>query len=173
MGDFMFDLNTATVLSAWGTIASAVVAIIGLGISVFIHKNQKILTKQINDSQILLTTKINDSQQLLAQRQLIVPLWDYISDLNEIDPLQPVTPDIVKAVNTLELVALCCEGGMIDEKIIKRTFSDNYMSMYRAIESCNIVPGLSKSGKQLLLDSKATSLFYEKLKNEHLNSNAI
>lgn len=169
----MFDTNTATILSALGTVASAVVAIIGLSISVFIYRNQKILTKQINDSQILLTTKINDSQQLLAQRQLIVPLWSYIADLNEIDPQHPVTPDVVKAVNTLELVALCCEGGMIDEKIIKRTFSDNYMSMYRALESCNSIPGLSKSGKQLLLDSKATSLFYEKLKSEHLNSNVI
>ncbi|WP_427500853.1 DUF4760 domain-containing protein [Methylomonas sp. MED-D] len=169
----MFDTNTATILSAWGTVASAVVALIGLGISLFIHQNQKELAKQINDSQILLTTKINDSQQLLAQRQLIVPLWGYIADLNEIDPHQPVTPDVVKAVNTLELVALCCEGGMIDERIIKRTFSDNYMSMYRSIESCNSIPGLSKSGKQLLLESKSTSLFYEKIKNEHLNSNVI
>lgn len=169
----MLDVNTATILSAWGTIVSAFVAFIGLCISWIIHKNQLTITRQIDDSQVLLTTKINESQQLLAQRQLIVPLWSYIADLNEIDPSHPVTPDVVKAINTLELVALCCEGGMIDEKIIKRTFSGNYMSMYRAIESCNILPGLSKSGKQLLLESRSTSLFYEKLKNEHLNNNVI
>lgn len=152
----------ATFISAAGTIVSAVVAMIGLWIAYSIHQNQQ-----------KLTAKINDSQQLLAQRQLLVPLWGYISALNEIDPQRPITPDVVKAVNTLELIALCCEGAMIDEKVIKRTFSQGFISLYRQVESCIQIPGLNKTGKELLLEAKAASLFYKKLENEHLTSNLI
>ena len=100
-------------------------------------------------------------------------MWGYISSLNTIDPNSPITPDIIKAINTLELVALCCEGEMVDEKVIKRTFSSDFMTLYRAIESCTKIPGLSKTGKDLLLEAKAASLFYKKLENEHLTSNTI
>jgi hypothetical protein len=135
---------------------------IGFYISWRIHVNQKTLTE-----------KISNSQELLAQRQLLVPLWGYISTLNEINPQSPIVPDVIKAVNTLELVALCCEGRMIDEKVIKRTFSNEFIKIYEQIEACQNLTGLNKSGKTLLGEAKSASLFYNKLKHEHLNSNAI
>lgn len=135
---------------------------IGFYISWRIHVNQKTLTE-----------KISNSQELLAQRQLLVPLWGYISTLNEINSQSPIVPDVIKAVNTLELVALCCEGKMIDEKVIKRTFSNEFIKIYEQIEACQNLAGLNKSGKTLLGEAKSASLFYKKLKDEHLNSNAI
>lgn len=65
---------------------------------------------------ILVAYKVHQNQKLLSQRQLLLPLWDYMATLSKIDSNKPITPDVIKVVNTLELVAICCEGGMIDEK---------------------------------------------------------
>ena len=76
---------------------------------------------------IIVAYKVHQNQKLLSQRQLLLPLWDYMATLSKIDSNTPVTPDVIKVVNTLELVALCCEGGMIDEKVIRRTFKDQFI----------------------------------------------
>jgi hypothetical protein len=164
----------ATIVSSIGAVLSAIVAGVGLFIAWRIHSNQQTLTKQISDGQQSLTTTLHDSQKLLAQRQLLIPLWGYISGLNAIDSSNPVTQDIIKAINTMELVALCCEGQMIDERIINRTFSRDFMELYRSIESTTTIPGLNnKTGKDLLHDARAASAFYEKLRTSHLNSDSI
>ena len=69
-----------------------------------------------------LTESIHKEQRLFAQRQMLIPIWGVISNLNDIDPSKPVWPDVIKAMNTLELVALCWEGQLIDKHIIRRTF---------------------------------------------------
>ncbi|MDD4962727.1 MAG: hypothetical protein PHI11_02280 [Gallionella sp.] len=147
----MSPTDISTIVSAIAGLISAVAASLGIWIAYHVHRNQ----------------------QLLSQRQLLVPLWEYISTLNAIDPEKPVIPDIIKAVNTLELVALCCEGEMVDESVIKRTFRHDFITLYRSISSCKKLPGLEKSGDDLLLEARAASSFYEKLKREHLNSDKI
>ena len=118
---------------------------------------------------VFVAYKVHQNQKLLSQRQLLLPLWEYISTLSEIDSKSPITPDVIKVVNTLELVALCCEGGMLDEQVIRRTFKDQFMKHYESIERCTGIPGLNIDGKKLLLENKATSLFYQKLHEERLS----
>lgn len=114
------------------------------------------------------TMKVADMQKTLSQRQLIVPLWDHMSSLNDIDPANPVVADVLRAVNTLELVALCCEGGMVDDQVIKRTFRDPFVQLYDAIGRCPEIPSLRKSGLEILRENRAAMQFYEVLKKEHL-----
>jgi hypothetical protein len=118
---------------------------------------------------VLITSRVYHGQKLLAQRQLLLPLWEYISQLPRINPASPVTPDVVKVANTLELVALCCEGGLIDEKVILRTFREEYMSLFQAIGQCTDIPGLNESGAALLSKNYAASSFFEKLRLENLS----
>ncbi len=122
---------------------------------------------------IFIAYKVHSNQKLLAQRQLILPLWEYISTLNKIDHKNPITPDVVKTVNTLELVAICCEGGMIDESVIRRTFKDQFMDHYTSIEKCTSLPGLSTDGKELLKQNKAAVLFYNSLNIEALGTDKL
>jgi hypothetical protein len=125
-------------------------------------------------SGIFVTFKVHQNQKLLSQRQLLLPLWDHMSNLNKINPNLPVTPDIIKAVNTLELVALCCEGGMIDEKVIKRTFRDQFMMHYEDIGKCtSLLPGTTYDGKDLLKQNRAATVFYTKLNEEMLSADSI
>lgn len=63
-----------------------------------------------------------------------------MSQLTEINPNQPITPDVIKLVNTLELVALSCEGGLVDEQLIRRTFRDEFIRHYQTIKNVTSSP---------------------------------
>jgi len=125
-------------------------------------------------SGIFLSYKVYLGQKLLSQRQLIVPLWQYISSLNEIDPAKPITPDIIKAANTMELIAITCEGGMIDKSVIKRTFADQFIKHCDNIKACASIPGFTnKTGTDILREAPATLSFYDELMTDLKNKNKI
>lgn len=122
---------------------------------------------------ILVAYKVHQNQKLLSQRQLLLPLWDHMATLSKIDSKTPVTPDVIKAVNTLELVALCCEGGMIDGKVIRRTFKDQFIMHYDDVKKCRIIPGLLVDGEGLLKQNKAATEFYNSLESERLSQDRV
>lgn len=122
---------------------------------------------------VMLTNRVHKSQQLLAQRQLLLPLWEYMSQLRAIDSNNPITPHVIKLVNTLELVALSCEGGLIDEQIILRTFRDEFIGHYQAIKRCGTLPGMTINGEQLLMQNRAASAFFEKEYQNYISQGRI
>ena len=122
---------------------------------------------------IIVAYKVHQNQKLLSQRQLLLPLWDYMATLSKIDSNTPVTPDVIKVVNTLELVALCCEGGMIGEKVIRRTFKDQFIVHYDDVKRCRSIPGLSVDGEGLLKQNRAATEFYNSLESERLSQDRV
>jgi hypothetical protein len=106
------------------------------------------------------------TDRLYSQRSALLDLWKYISDLDQINPNDPVTPDIMKAVHALELVALCCEGSVVDRDLVRRTFRQPYIELYDQIEQVTEIPGLHKSGKKLLGENPAAMKLYHEFKNE-------
>lgn len=118
---------------------------------------------------VVLAYKVHKSQKLLAQRQLLLPLWDYMSTLRKIDARRPIAEDVIKAVNTLELVALCCEGGMIDDKVVKRTFREQFIEHYEDIEKCSTIPGAGGDGRWLLRQNRSAEQFYRILDKERVS----
>lgn len=144
-------MTTYELVSTVTAIASVLVAALAIGISYSVYHGQKVL----------------------AQRQLIVPLWQYMSGLSEIDPQSIKTPQVIQSVNTLELVALCCEGQMIDTRVVKRTFSDVFIKQFDQIKKCGTLPGMTVNGDDLLRESRAASAFYVELAKEHMNRGKI
>lgn len=122
---------------------------------------------------IYITHIIYRNQKLLSQRQLLLPLWDHMSTLSSIDSNNPIIPDIIKVINTLELVALCCEGKMVDEVVIKRTFQAQFMMHYESIKDCRTLVGIQKTGKDLLNENLATRNLYKKWDNERVSVGII
>ncbi|WGG52110.1 hypothetical protein [Rugamonas sp. DEMB1] len=122
---------------------------------------------------IYVAHRVHENQKLLSQRQLLLPLWDHMATLSMIDPTAPNAQHAVKTVNTLELVALCCEGGMIDEKVILRTFRDAFMFHYEQLLRCNIIPGLGKDGPALVRENAAAMAFYKKLEMQRMSRDQI
>ena len=76
------------------------------------------------------TVRLHRKQMLLEQRQILLPLWEKLQKLNEIDPLNPVWRDVINAVNILELIAISWEGQLIDENLIRRMYSDLFIEFF-------------------------------------------
>ena len=117
--------------------------------------------------------KVWAGQKLLSQRQFILHIWEKISNMNDIDPSNPLEVDVIKAVNVLEFVALCCEGGMVDEQVVKRTFYEGYIKFFTAIEGCGMLPGVKKTGKQLLQENRAAMTLGQSLIAEHVSKGRL
>ncbi len=147
----MTATDIAIIVTGIGTALSAIAAIIAAILAYRVHK----------------------SQQLLSQRQLLLPLWEHMSNITDINPDKPITPDAIKLVNTLELIALSCEGGLVDEQIIRRTFRNEFMRHYQAIKKCGILPDMTINGEQLLMNNRAALTFYDKLYQEHKSQDRI
>jgi hypothetical protein len=120
------------------------------------------------------TVRLHRKQMLLTQRQLLIPLWEQLQGLNDIDPNEPVWTDVVKAVNILELIAVSWEGQLIDENIIRRMYSLLFIEFYQKIEECkNPPPSIEKDGRQMLLASPAVIKLYQQLIVEHANKGKL
>jgi hypothetical protein len=169
---------------AIGTGLAAISATAAVVVSVIVYRGQAKLSKdlsreqsatseRISKEQAALSLKIHESQTLLSQRQLLIPLWNHMSVLNHIDPDQPIEPDVLKLVNTLELVAVSCEGGMVDTHVIKRIFRDLYMEFYEEIAAIKMLPGRRVSGVTLLNENRAAMKFYKELQDEHINRDRL
>lgn len=176
---------------AIGTVLAAIAALAAVAVSWVVFKGQSRLAERLSKEQAVLSeriakdqgqltaniavqqsgisVRIHEEQTRLSQRQLLLPLWEYISTLNNIDPQKAIGPEILKVVNTLELVALTCEGGMVDALVIKRTFSDWYLKLYDQVAAVPLVPGRNISGTALLMENPSAMSFYEELKREHMN----
>ena len=116
---------------------------------------------------------IHKNQKTLSQRQLLLPLWDHMSTLSEINSDDPIIPDVIKVINTFELVALCCEGKMVDENVIKRTFKVPFMAHYESIKSCGTLKDMNKTGEALLNENLAARKLYKKWDDERLSHGTI
>lgn len=128
---------------------------------------------------IVVSWKVYGGQRLLSQRQLLIPLWKYMTAIRNLNTLKPATPQVLKAANTLELIALSVEGQMVDPAVIKRTFADVYLSIYRQIHEVQALPGMFNtkgspmSGAELLEDYPAASAFYDSLRRDKLNRDKL
>ena len=128
---------------------------------------------------VVVSWNVYQGQRLLSQRQLLIPLWEYMTAVRNLNPSDPATPQVLKAANTLELIALSVEGRMVDPAVIKRTFADVYLSVYRQITEIKGLPKMTNStgnplsGAELLDDYPAASKYYEELRREKLRRGAL
>ena len=115
---------------------------------------------------------VYDGQKKLSQRQLIIPLWGYLSNIRAIDSENPISDDVIHLVNTLELVAICCEGGMVDEDVILRTFKDGFL--FHAQSIMNIRTKINgKNGEAILQENRAAYQFFNRLKSDDLSKHQL
>ncbi len=120
------------------------------------------------------TASIAQTQKELAQRQAIFQLWDRIAGLRPIDPADPAPMNVHNALSTMELIALSCEGGMVDAAIIKRTMSERYIELYDMVDRCDKIPNMqNKTGRELLQQNPAAMNFYDELMQEKKRGNAL
>src|ERR1700729_45850 len=104
-------------IAAIGTLLAAAAALAAVVISWIVYKGQSHLAERLSKEQAALSeriakdqgkltaniavqqsgisVKIHEEQTRLSQRQLLLPLWEYISTLNNVDPQKPIGPEIL------------------------------------------------------------------------------
>lgn len=101
-----------------------------------------------------LTQRLRNQDQDFERKRFITALWDKMSEMVEIHPDDQGNyneNDILYALNTLELVAICWENKIIDEKMIFLVFGDNYNFRVHEIQSITQpLKHLRKTGQELL-----------------------
>lgn len=160
----------ATVVSAIATIIAALLAGWAVWQATKINEAQKNLTESIHKQQKDLTKNIHEQQQALTQRQLFIPLFEQVKGLHTINSNKPVWTHIINAVNVLDLLAVCWEGQLVDEKIILRSYREIFIRTYNEIQKCTNPPEtVLKDGAAMLNDSRSATSLYKYLMEEHIN----
>ncbi|MBX5101022.1 hypothetical protein HJB52_03900 [Rhizobium lentis] len=149
------------VLVAIVTFLLVIVTAASIYTTLIIAKNQEKLQNRLSNEE----QNRHEEQRRFEQRSLIIPLWQYMANLREIDPREPATSEVLKIVNTLELIALCREAGIVDETVILRTFRDKYISLYGQVSKCVELKGYSRpiTGQDLLKENPAATRLYDEL----------
>lgn len=111
-----------------------------------------------------LTRLVHENQMTLSQRQLFIEIWPKIESLNEINCKTPVAVDVVKAVNVLELVALCWESNMVDGAVLMRAFGERFVHFYDDIVKVPTLANPNKSGSDLIRENPAIGNLYDELR---------
>lgn len=136
-------------------IVSVIIAVIAIVRTGFHAKSQRDLQQ-----------KLSDDEKVTANRRFFTVLWDKMTELNYINPQSPIGPDVRKAVNTLEAVAMCWQAGIIDKQMVVISFGKLFEELYNQINQIALVPGINKSGHELLTQNRAVPLVHKEIQDE-------
>ncbi|MDE2797713.1 MAG: hypothetical protein OXI94_03490 [Gemmatimonadota bacterium] len=128
-----------------------IVGVIGAAVSAYFayksHKNAR---------------KANEAAQ-------VVELHVAWAGVRNINPQKPIGPDVVKAINTLELTASFWNRDLVDKDIILDSCWTAFRSLYENLNDCTKkVPGLDRTGRELLQESQTIEAAYESMKTASL-----
>lgn len=119
-------------------------------------------------------TKLAEDQAELGKKQFefnqaasVLTLWEYTSEIVQIDPSDPDEEELFRSMNAIELVALCVHLEVIHPEIFDRTFSRWFVEHYERIRACRRVSKNEldqRSGRDLLNENPTTKELYRKIK---------
>ena len=167
MSDWEIAAAVGSVLSGIGGIASVAVAIIlyhgQKKLSFQLAKYQTESTQQMQADQNKVTQQLHLESQRFSQRQLLIPLWEQLDGMRDVNPQDPVWPEVIRVANTLELIALCVESGIIERDVFDRAWGEMFLDQARKIMKCKGHHDDGRSGTDILNSNRAAREVYEEL----------
>jgi hypothetical protein len=162
MGIFALDYQTFWIaLGSLGSIFAVVIASIALW-----------QASRISNAQLKLTETIHKQQMALGQRQAFVDVFEQLKNMPGINPQAPIWPDVVLAVNLLDLIGTAWESKLTDTEMLLRAYQDIFVKTYEDVKRCTNQPSnMPKDGAGMLIDSRSATSLYNHLMNVHLNQN--
>jgi len=97
-----------------------------------------------------LTERLSRDEATVESRRFFSILWEKYILLSKINPQSPIEPDVRRAINTFELIALCWQANVVDKEMVVLSFGADYNLICGQIEQSVEVPGTGKSGAELL-----------------------
>lgn len=123
---------------------SLLVSAISLVVSFLSSRRQEQLETKIHESESRLQKEVHSNELTLQRRSSFFDLWPHVAHLNQVDPTNPIQVDVIKAVNALEMIAICWEANVVDREVIRVSMLDSYLSMH---DSINQIAGRLPNGK--------------------------
>lgn len=107
----------------------------------------------------------------IFQRQGVIDLhmaWQGVNEL-KLEEGSIITPDVVKAVNALDLTASLWNHDIIDKAILYQSYWATYRDLYDTLyNSTTLVPGINRRARDLVTTEMTRA--YEQMKNTDLET---
>ena len=114
-------------------ITGLVTSIVAIAISIDTMRRTTALQIQLTNKTVELQERLQRDETIDAKRRFVIDLWDRIGGISDINPQVPIGPDVRKALNALELIAMCWEGNIVDKEMVERIFGKMYRGFYNSI----------------------------------------
>ena len=124
-------------------------------------------TSKIFKQQLSQNANIHEEQTKLAQRQLFLPLFEYIKDIRAINPKNIDWDNVSELANFLDLIAICYQGQLVDIKILRRSFGPLFIETFEQLQKCVDTEKKDptiKDGPTLLKQNPSIGILYDLLK---------
>lgn len=145
------------------TIIAAVVSSVSVVVSII---SVRLVNKQAIEQKAL-QERLNDQESNFEKKRFIISLWDKMTAISSINPGKPVEVDVRNAVNTLELVSICWQAGIVDKRMVVLSFGNLFNSLYVQIEQIHQrLPGCGRTGHELLSHNPAISAVRNQIREE-------
>lgn len=145
-------MSTYEILST----AAALVAIIISVVAIYKSSVANNLSEKANE----ISAKANE----FSKKSIIFSLQECWANINEIDPENPITPDVIRAYNALDITSNVWNNEIIDRKVFLDSYQTAYVKFYKLfINSDTNVPGKNKKLKDFI--TTAQTMTYDEIKN--------
>mgnify|MGYP003655906487 CR=1 FL=1 len=118
---------------------------------------------------IYLSAMSRNLNKNMFKRQGVIDLHMAWMDIREIDKDKLITPDIIKAINTMSLTASLWNHDIIEKNILYETYWNSYRDLYDTLYNINeLIPGKKATCRSLI--TTEISKAYEGMKNANLST---
>ena len=119
-------------------IISAVIALAALCAAILARRDSSKSAEEAKNS--------NDLNRNIARRQGLIELHMVWQNIAKIDPNNPIFPDVINAATALQTTATLWFSGVLDTKIIRNSYGQDFKELYESISQCQQV--IPKDGRK-------------------------
>jgi hypothetical protein len=102
----------------------------------------------------------------MVKQRTVIDLHKVWNDVKDIDPKQPVIPDVVHAANVLDLTASLWNNNLIERNVLIESYWQEFRQLFDKLDKWEVViPSLGKTGSDLL--STQVREAYQEMKGQH------
>ncbi|MCS4100686.1 hypothetical protein [Salinibacter ruber] len=130
-----------------------------------------VLSTLISLAAVFVSGKSLSRNTEMFQRQGVIDLhmaWQGVNELDLENEEDVVTPDVVKAVNALDLTASLWNHDVIDRSILYQSYWSTYQDLYDSLYSSEtLIPGLDRRARDLITSEMTRA--YEEMKDTDID----
>lgn len=112
-------------------------------------------------------SRSNTLQRNMFKKEKVIDLWLAWKGVNTVDPPKLITPDVVSAVNALDLTASIWNHDIMEKEILIQSYWPTFRDLYDVLYNCNeMPPGIKKTCRDCITPDMTRA--YEEMKQRQI-----